>query len=62
MNEAQTLLIIKFGTGKVTYLTNGNDFWLDVEGRLFPRQFKAANEIVQIYNDCSKLDNGGRST
>ena len=49
----EPVLAIKFTHGNVTY---HNDWTVTVEGKLWPRQLRAAADIVERYKECSKDD------
>lgn len=55
-NRHNSLIFLVFESGHFTYT---NDFRCVVEGTLWPRELKAAWDIVGIYKEQNKLSNQG---
>jgi hypothetical protein len=47
------LLVIRFKGCTIKYM---DDFTVRVEGEVYPRHLRAANDLVQRYKECSKED------
>lgn len=49
---SQALLFLRFSAGTVTYR---EDFRVFIEGSLWPRELEAADRVIEIYKQQSKL-------